>query len=189
MKKIITIILFLCQTNLWAHSMFVNNNFFNQGGSVNNGSGEAEKKIQLLYASDSQSKLSIGYLIRQCLKDPNCASSEIEKKFWYELLDSFALEKANHKYIYFSQDQFKSTEDQNLFFKTQAQVGAPIFFNPSKLYFKNSSDVLIAISDQKIIELLTLALLSHLNHIDEKYRRYMALNLSFLVKDKLVRFQ
>lgn len=189
MKKIITSILFLCQTNLWAHSTFVNNNFFNQGGSVNNGSGEVEKKIQLLYSGSSQSQQSIGYLIKQCLKDKNCANSENEKKFWNELLTSIVLEKASHKYIYFSEDHFKATEDQNLFFKTQTQVGAAIFFNPSKLYFKNSSDVLIAISDQKVIQLLTLALLSHLNHIDEDYRLYMALNLSLLVKDKLVRFQ
>lgn len=148
-----------------------------KGGSVNNGSGEAEQKIQNLYVSPKESSSSIEYLIVQCLSSTSCSSSHLESKYWNQILFSIEVEKKNNSVIYFSKDLFLSEDDKNKFYKTDLQVGSAIVFNPTKLYIINNENQMEALPEGQLLELLVLALLEHHSDMSSAYKSYMAMNL------------
>lgn len=170
MKIIFTFLLALTST------LHASNYFDALGGSVNNGNGEAEKKLQQFY-NQSQNPNSLHSAIKKCITNIQCTSSEKEFQIWNQFLFFLSEHRSQHPSLVFDHPYFQQHPEASYYIDSNNE--SPLAFNPRTLYISNQTTLPIS----TLVELLCLALHEKANLTSKGFQNYLCYKLEILTSN------
>lgn len=144
------------------------------GGSVNNGNGEAEKKLQQIY-SQPTNLISIDSSIKDCINSSQCASSKEEIQHWKQLLSFIANFRSQQPRLSFEHPYFQHHPDA--YYYIDSNDLSPLFFNAKTLYLSQESTLPLS----SLVEILCLALQEKANISSKDFQNYLCYKLEIFI--------